>query len=197
MIPTGVTELGCFGYDILPPAIYADNTLAIAGYYGTGFCRIGLDGQQVWTTEFAEADLLPTINSHSVAAVGSLNDETSAFFSSEGKFLGTYARASIFAEYSPEAWIARSHQYVAQLTVEGQECWGVPLHDDANWGHCQPIVDGQGRIYVLDDANLLCLTGEGNVVFTTKLQENSQGGLSCISPGKLAYVGGGMLKIIG
>ncbi|NDY73087.1 PQQ-binding-like beta-propeller repeat protein [Desulfobacter hydrogenophilus] len=192
----GVREVGCFGYDVLPPAIYPDNSLAIAGYYGDGFCRVSLDGQMVWKTEFKEADMLPTINQDNIAAVGSKNDKKSAFFSPNGTLLGTYARASVFAEYSPDSWIARSDKWVAKLTVDGSECWTHSLRDDTNLGHCQPIVDSEGRIYLLDDGKLLCLTGEGEIVFSTDVHGSSWGGLSCVSPGKMAYVGAGMLQII-
>ncbi|MFT6928222.1 MAG: hypothetical protein ACJAZP_003872 [Psychromonas sp.] len=192
-----VKEVVDFGYDILPPAIYPDNSLAISGYHGVGFCRVRLSGQKVWTTDFKCADLLPTINRQNVSAVGSLDDEKSAFFSADGDLLGTYPRAAIFAEYSSQAWIARSHKYLAKLTASGQECWGYKLHDDSNWGHCQPIVDSQGRIYVVDDDKLLCFSGDGQIVFATDIQGSYWGGLSCIFPGKLAFVGGGKLKIIG
>jgi len=189
-------EVGCYGYDVLPPAIYPDNSLAIAGYYGDGFCRVSLDGQMIWKTDFKEADMLPTINQDNIAAVGSKNENKSEFFSPTGALLGMYARAAVFAEYSPDSWIARSNKWVAKVTVEGNEYWKHPLCDETNWGHSQPIVDSEGRIYLIDDGKLLCLSGDGEIVFSTDVHGNSWGGLSCVAPGKMAYVGAGMLQIV-
>jgi len=190
-----IRAVGCFGYDVLPPAIYPDSSLAIAGYYGDGFCRASIDGQMVWKTEFKEADMLPTINQDNIAAVGSKNDNKSTFYSPEGKLLGTYDRASVFAEYSPDSWIARSNKRVAKLTVEGKECWKYSLRDDTYWGRCQPIVDSEGRVYLLDDNQLICFTGEGEIVFSIEIQD-SYDGLGCVTPGRMAYVGKGLLQII-
>nr|WP_321466399.1 hypothetical protein [uncultured Desulfobulbus sp.] len=189
-------DVGCFGYDVLPPAIYSDNSLAIAGYYGDGFYRVSLDGQIVWKTDFKEADMLPTINQEDFTAVGSKNENKSAFFSPQGTLLGTYDRASVFAEYSPDSWIARSNKWVTKVTVEGNECWKHPLSDETNWGHSQPIVDNLGRIYLIDDSKLLCLSGDGEIIFSTNVHGSSWGGLSCVAPGQMAYVGTGMLQII-
>ena len=51
----GWRDLGSFGYDILPPAVFDDDSLAISGYGGAGFCRVGLDAQVRWRTGFEEA----------------------------------------------------------------------------------------------------------------------------------------------
>jgi len=191
-----LSEIGCFGYDILPPAIYDDDSLAISGYYGTGFCRVRQDGQKVWTTELHEADLLPTINRQQISAVGSRNDNVSAFVSSDGVIIGKYERASIFAEYSATEWIALSHDYVAKLSIEGNEIWGYPLQVESNWRNCQPIVDGVGHIYISTKNSILCLNAQGNELFAVALSEPLQGGLSLIAPGHLACISMGKLCII-
>jgi hypothetical protein len=54
-------EIGVYGYDIVTPAVYPDNSLAIAGY-GRGCCRVNLYGESQWTTHLRGADLLPTLN---------------------------------------------------------------------------------------------------------------------------------------
>lgn len=180
-----IKSIGNFGYDIPIPAIYPDNSLAVAGYYGTGFCRIRVSGEIVWSTEFFEADLLPTINKDNVSAVGSLNDNKSAFYSSEGERIGAYNRAAIFAEYSSDTWIALSDQYIAKLTLSGREIWGYHLHD-SGVGNSQPIVDNRGYVYLIDNHHLVCLTEEGELAFKTYVDTNVIDGLCCISTGKIA-----------
>ena len=78
-------EIGVYGYDIVTPAVYPDNSLAIAGFAGRGFCRVGLEGEIQWATHLKEADLLPTLNHEHIAAVGSVNEKCSAFFKSGGE----------------------------------------------------------------------------------------------------------------
>lgn len=191
-------NLGDFGYDLLPPAIYSDGSLAIAGYNGRGFCQMSAKGEIIWNSSFSEPDLLPCISQHNITAIGSLNDQQSAFYSFDGTCLGTYPRSSIFAEYSEDTWIARSKQYVAKITTTGKECWGVSLNDTINsWMLSQPIVDFLGHIYLLDDTNLICLNGQGETLFTIELNDRPNGELCAIAPGMLAIVCGDKLKIIG
>jgi hypothetical protein len=193
-----IIEIGCFGYDIVPPAIYPDNSLAIAGYYATGFCRVHPATNKMWTTSLKEADLLPTINQHQIAAVGSLNDDISAFFSPEGKLLGQYAKAASFAEYSPNEWIALTEAWIAKLTLEGREIWRYPLQRglECNWGQCQPVVDSVGRIYFGDGNAVVCLDYQGNQVFFAMLPEPLRGGLSVIAPGRIAFISDNRLWIL-
>lgn len=192
---TQMITLGIFGYDILTPAIYSDDSLAIPGYYGTGFCRVSVSGEIIWRTDFADADLLPTINKQNIVAVGSLNEGKSAFYTEEGKLLGTYDRAAIFAEYSPDAWIALSEQYVAKLTLSGSEIWGHSLQE-SGLGYNQPIVDSLGHVYLIDNGTLLCFSGEGQLVFEIDIYSLDISGLCCVSSGKMACVAQGKLVII-
>lgn len=180
-----------FGYDVATPAVYPDNSLAIAGYAGTGFCRVSLDGQLYWTTPLKDADLLPTINQAQIAAVGSLNDQVSAFFTPEGEQLGEYQHAATFAEYVDGGWIALSKHRLARLTVEGKELWSFPVNPmrSWSWGSHQPIVDRDGYLFVRQAQSFLCCDAQGTPVFEVPLPEAAElCFVSIIAPGVLAYV---------
>jgi hypothetical protein len=84
--------IGDYGYDIVCPALYDDDSLAIAGYGGAGFCRVDLDGAIRWQSQLREVDLVPTVNRRQVAAVGSVNDGVSAFFAPDGARWATTPR---------------------------------------------------------------------------------------------------------
>lgn len=106
-----VKEIGSFGNDIVVPAIYGDDSLAVSGYSESGFCRVRLDGERVWKTDYFayhETDLAASINSQGITAVGSRNDGVSLFYSNGGELLGRYRGGSIFAEFSQYEWIALS-----------------------------------------------------------------------------------------
>jgi hypothetical protein len=111
-----------YGYDIVCPALYDDDSLAIAGYYGTGFCRVGLDATIRWQSRLREADLVPTVNRQQVAALGSVNDGVSAFFAPDGTQVGAYAQAAVFAAYGDD-WVALSKTRLARLSPDGTELW--------------------------------------------------------------------------
>ncbi len=180
-----------FGLDIATPAVYNDNSLAIAGYFGTGLCRVFLDGQICWTTSLLQADLLPTINHAQIAAVGSRNDHLSAFFTLDGKQIGEYPHAALFAEYVDGGWIALSKQRLARLTVNGKEIWSIPVNTVRSWsfGAQQPIIDRDGYIFVRQARSFLCCDEQGSKVFEVALPEASEHCcISIIAHGVLAYV---------
>lgn len=192
-----LSEIGHFGFDILPPAVYDDDSLAISGYGNTGFCRVRLDGQKVWVTDLLNADQLPTVNCQQVAAVGSINDGSSAFVSPEGVIIGSYRRASVFAEYSRTEWIALSEVNLAKLTLEGEQIWERPIQPRQSIrGVCQPIVDEAGCIFVSDGNDLLSLDTCGHLIFSVTLPEPLKGGLSLVSPGCLACISNDKLYLI-
>lgn len=160
-------ELGWFGYDIEPVAIFADNTIAIAGYAGSGFCRITATGEKVWQTDLKDADLFPSINQAQYSAVGSLNDRCSVIFDPDGKPVGSYPHAAIFAEYCDGGWIARSKKHIARLSPLGSVVWQRPLDapEQTIPHRYQPVVDSNGRIYIFNREGLLALAGNGDQIF--------------------------------
>ncbi|GCE15802.1 PQQ-binding-like beta-propeller repeat protein [Tengunoibacter tsumagoiensis] len=180
-----------FGLDTPTPAVYNDNTLAIAGYYGTGLCRVSLDGQIYWRSSLLQADLLPTINHAQIVAGGSLNDHLSAFFAPDGKQMGEYPHAAIFAEYVDGGWIALSEQRLARLTENGKERWSIAVNtlQYSSFDAKQPIVDRDGYIFVQQGGSLLCCDEQGHKAFEVPLPEVSKlCPISIVAHGTLAYV---------
>lgn len=155
---------GGFGYDIVPVAVFTDGTLAISGYAGRGFCRVGSDGATIWRSDLADPDLLPTVSRAQHAAVGSLNERCSAVFDPEGRRIATYPAAAVFAEYEADrGWIALGTDSLARLTPAGQVVWRHPLctASTLRWGCYQPIVDAVGTIYVATDDGIAAFDGSG------------------------------------
>ncbi len=181
-------EIGVYGYDIVTPAVYPDNSLAIAGYYGRGFCRVNLDGELQWTTHLTGADLLPTLNQEHIAAVGSLNEKCSAFFRSDGQQIGEYHHAAKFAAYPDGGWIALSKQRLARLTLEGKELWGREMYPGDSLSFVeQPLVDKDGFIFARQKEGFLCCDAHGRIVFEVKLSHPAQGLMSIVAPGVVVY----------
>jgi hypothetical protein len=183
-------EIGIYGYDIVPPAVYPDNSLAIAGYAGTGFCRVNLDGKKQWTTHVKMADQLPTLNHEYIAAVGvGVSGGYSAFFQSDGEQIGEYKHSAKFAEYIDGGWIALSKQHLARLTTDGKEVWGCEIHSGAHYSFAeQPIVDMDGFIFVRQEEGYLCCDAHGHKVFEVIPPTSPQGLMSIIAPDTMAYV---------
>lgn len=187
-------EIGPYGYDIVTPAVYPDNSLAIAGYAGQGFCRVSLDGTIQWRTSLHDADMLPTLNQEQIAAVGSLNEHSSAFFNSDGEQIGAYRHAAKFAVYPDGGWVALSKQHLARLTFDGKEHWvrEVAPDDSLSWVE-QPVVDKDGFIFVRLQDGFLCCDAYGRTVFEIPLSFPPQGLMSIVAPGVLAYAQGNEL----
>jgi hypothetical protein len=184
-----------YGFDILCPAVYDDGSLAIAGYAGTGFCRVALDGAIHWQSNLRDADGLPTVHPSQVAAVGSLNDGLSMFFAANGSVLGRYPYPATFAVYN-DGWVALSKHHVARLTADGQELWGRTISMQRPCASVvQPIVDVDGYIYIRHDAGMLCLDGDGQTLFELSLPTTNPDPLSLIAPGVLASVADNKLLI--
>lgn len=181
-------EIGIYGLDIVTPAIYPDNSLAIAGYAGAGFCRVGLDRKKHWTTQVKMADKLPTLNHEHIAAIGS-DDGYAAFFRSDGKQIGEYKHSATFAEYIDGGWIALSRQRIARLTTNGREIWGNDICRGNNLTFVeQPIVDRDGFIFVRHQDGYQCYNAQGHIAFEVKLPAIPQGLMSIIAPNTMAYV---------
>jgi outer membrane protein assembly factor BamB len=189
-------SVGDFGYDILPPAVFADGTLAVAGYSGSGYCRVELSGKTVWNTDFAEADLLPTVASNQCSAVGCLNYDVSIFVSPRGEIIGRYARAAVFAEYNGGGWAALSDGCIALLGSTGNVIWQKDIPIKRTWGALQPVVDSQGNIYAPIEGGVVGFDSDGNERFRCRLSGGQPDSLSMIAPGKLAFVIDNQLAVI-
>jgi hypothetical protein len=191
-------ELGVFGYDIVTPAVYPDNSLAISGYAGKGFCRVGADGKIHWRTSLKYADLPPTLNQDWIAAVGSLNERCSAFFTPDGERIGVYSEAALFSVTPDGGWVAVSKQRLARLSVMGKEIWSCSLSPGEKWSQIQPpLVDKDGFLFVRHQEGFLCFDPHGSLVFEHKTASPSPGFLSIIAPEILVYVQGAELFISG
>jgi hypothetical protein len=192
----GWREMGVYGYDVLTPAIYPDNSLASAGYARQGFCWVAPDGTIIWRTALHEADLLPTLNRDEVAAIGSLNEKRSAFFRPDGQQLGEYPHAATFAVYPDGGWIALSKERLARLTLEGKELWSRAIeHADTYTWVEQPVVDKDGFIFVREQEGYQCLDAQGKVVFEVRLARPTEGLASIVASGVIAYVQEGELVL--
>ncbi|HVU66366.1 MAG TPA: hypothetical protein VHD63_04525 [Ktedonobacteraceae bacterium] len=183
-------KCGSYGYDITMPAVYQDDSLAIAGYYNSGFCRVNLDGSLRWRTNLNEADLIPTLNYDEVAAVGALNTGCSAFFAPDGQQIGEYPYPATFAVYPDGGWIARSKQRLARLTPAGQEIWAcdVPAGKSPSSFVEQPLVDSTGFSFTRQPEGFLCCDPQGHPAFEIRWPGSEPGFLSIVAPGTIACI---------
>lgn len=189
-------EIGAFGYDVLPPAIYHDGSLAISGYYGDGFCRVQPSGKVVFRTRFKEADLLPCLNREQVAAVGALNVHESCFVDHAGKVLGSYPEACVFADYTSD-WVALERaSCLSRITSAGKILWRRELPLVTDWGLRQPVVDATGRIYAAVVGGVAALDSEGNSLFVLQDGTDRAGPPAIIQPGQIAMVSGQRLLFV-
>ena len=185
-------EIGIFGYDILPPAVYDDDSLAISGYAWSGLCRVDLKGDIAWQREHY-TDLLPSLNSHQVVAAGSLDDEKSIFVGPGGEKVGEYGAPAVFAEHSDNTWIALSKDRIARVASDGTVIWGRLLEESngANWSRTtQPIVDIVGRIYAAIGNAIACYDAQGSAVFTLRESHGRPRAVSLVGEKELAYIVG-------
>lgn len=182
----GWRSLGTFGYDIVPPSVYADGSLAIAGYAGKGLCRVQPDGQTLWQAAPRDADLPVTINQAQVAAVGSVNDQRSWFVAPDGHGIGEYDHAALFAEYPDGGWAALASGRLARLTPEGEERWWRPLQAEVNWRTSQPIIDADGRLYATAADGVVCYDGDGRSVSATVTGASQPFAFCMVAEGVLA-----------
>jgi hypothetical protein len=188
-------ELGTFGYDILPPAVFSDGSLGLAGYAGHGYCRVELSGQVRWRSGFSEADLLVTVSSSQHSAVGSVNEARSELYTPEGRLLGRYAHPAVFSEH-PDGWVALSDGLVAQLALDGTAHWQQPLPVKRGWGGLQIITDPRGHLYVPGEDGVTALSPSGEPLFHVPL-----GGpvlaMGMVAPGQLAVLCGDQVSVVG
>ena len=185
-----------FGYDLVPPAVYADGSLAVGGYSGTGFCRVETDGRIRWRTDFIHADLLPTVDDRQVAAVGALDDGGSRLFTPSGQPVGTYGRAAVFAVYGDTGWMARSKTHLARLDSDGRVRWEQALPCPGRLDVAQPLVDAAGRVYATAPGAVTAWDAAGHCLFDLTLPAAVPGALAVVAPGILACLAGERLVLI-
>lgn len=190
-----VKDLGVFGYDIRPVAMFEDDTFLITGYSELGICRVQLDGKILWDTGLKDADLIPVINSRQFSALGSFNEEFSAIYSPRGELYGRYARPAIFSEYLNGEWIAFSESHVARLQANGKVIWEQEIEAIGLLLRHQPIIDASGNIYLLDNEFLMAFNSEGKRFLKLKVGGES-GPLSFVKDGLIGYVSGDKLILM-
>ncbi len=190
-----IHELGLFGYDIRPVAMFDDNTFLISGYSELGVCRVRLDGKIIWDTGLRDADLLPVVNSRQYSALGSFNEEFSAIYTSRGELYGRYPRPAIFSEYLNGEWIAFSESHIARLQANGKVIWEQEIDAIGLLLRHQPIIDIDGTIYLVDNEFLMSFNSEGKRLLKLKVGSDVSP-LSFVKEGLIAYVKGDKLIII-
>lgn len=159
-----MVKIGCYGYDVPPPSVYSDDTLAISGYRYMGFCKTAADGEVLWKSDLKDADLLNCINSSGYCAVGSKNDDKSCVYSSDGTKVAEYKSASLFAEYIDNGWIAANGS-INRLDKYCNTIWSFNL--DASY--LLPTVDANKDIYITTSNGIACLDKDGNILFNLDL----------------------------
>lgn len=194
----GWVSLGAFGYDIVPPSVFPDNTLGISGYYGTGICRVSLDGRILWKGCLREADAQSCVARDGRLAASSLNEGKSCFYDHAGKRIGEYGRPAVFAAHDDCKWTAVSDDGVALLDAAGHPLWFVEADTERSFGALHPIVDSEGFSYVPTRTGLSCFDANGQLVFNTvwaKVDRPSP--VAIVSPGVIGTVHQTSLRLIG
>ncbi|RYZ18019.1 MAG: hypothetical protein EOO70_00115 [Myxococcaceae bacterium] len=176
---------GTFGYDVLPPSSLADGALVIAGYAGRGLCCVDIDGTPRWRLAGAAVDMMPSIHTAGVVAVGSLNEKRSCLVSTEGERLGTYEEPALWADQGTDGWVAWSRLALAGVSLTGALRWRHPwpAEERGSWAQRHPIVDGEGWAYALHKEGLLAVGPAGDVRFTLRLKSASA--MALVAPGEL------------
>lgn len=197
LLPSARLTLGTYGYDVLPPALYDDGSLGVAGYCGKGYCRVEASGAVRWRSDLRQADTLPALNGLGHAAVASVNDKASAFFSAEGRRLGTFPRVASFAAWDDDAWVALSRSHVSLVASDGTLRWERPFDGELNLRHggLQPIVDRNGRVHAPTPGGLLILREDGAVEAWVPWAGAPEA-LAVAGEGRLAAVIAGALVLI-
>ena len=210
-----VQELGRFGYDSLPPARFADGSFAVTAFGAPGdlfaawaapseagaeaaggFQRIGVNGEVVWSTGFAEVDLVPTINARGVAGASTQDLQESRIYSAVGALLGVHPEPGVFACLDDD-WLLLSPVACSRLDPAGQLLWRLEFGAvlPLGWGGLGPIIDVAGRIFVPVPGGLACLESTGTVSWLLELGTTPTA-IAPLADGVLAVVAGDELLAI-
>ena len=193
-LDNGIKELGLFGYDILPPAVLETGEIALAGYYDSGPCLLGADGEVLWKDlDFKEADSLVTANRFSEIAFGVLNTKQSVVVDIKGAKCFESSFVATFSEH-PEGWIAVSEGIVRLLSRSGEELWSVCLPISRGFGLEQAVCDFTGRVYVPCKGGVAALDREGEHLFNVATEGEQPSNLALFE-GRLAFMSGQCLTL--
>lgn len=187
---------GSFGYDVVPPARFEDGSFAICGYAGSGLVRVAGPEAIRWSSDFVDADLVPSINDRGYIAAGSRNDGHSRLFSPDGELLGLYFEPAIFGCLE-EDWIALGPNGVSRIDPRGEVIW-LSLFDSLfgfGWGGLGPVITAGDCIYYPDPTGLCCLDPDGSVTWRLSLGSAPRA-ITPIAPGTLAVIADDELLII-
>ncbi len=187
-----VRELGCFGYDILPPAVLPTGEIAISGYYGKGACLVEENGTLLWQDlDHLEADSLVTANSFSEIAFAALNTLESVVLDRTGTRCFCAPYFATFSEH-PDGWVAVSHEQVRLLSRSGRELWSLPIATRGSFGTEQAACDRRGNIYVPLTRGVAALDRTGRPLFLVELGDEpprnvalTKGRLLCVCENRL------------
>jgi len=184
-------KIGAFGYDVVPPAIYADDAMAIAGYASAGFVCVAADGTRRWSAGLKDADLLPAIDADGFAVVGSQNDQRSIVVAPDGRVVGAIDDAGTFAEGLAGDWFVRTRDTLSRVRRDGSRVW-TALHEvspDLLWGAQAPAADAAGRVYALTPDGLLARDARtGTESFRARLDGAPRAALALVAPGLAAIL---------
>jgi hypothetical protein len=162
-----------FGYDVLPPTTLHDGALLVVGYAGTGLCCVDLDGSLRWRLPEDDVDLMATVHSQGVVAVGAVNKNRSLLVSDTGTLRHIHPEAALWAEQGPEGWVCWSRQALSAVDLSGTVRWRLPWPEEdqgSRWAQRQPVVDGQRWSYALHDGGLVAVSPEGQVGFSLAMK---------------------------
>ncbi|MCA9609049.1 MAG: hypothetical protein KC619_25785 [Myxococcales bacterium] len=191
-------ELGVFGYDVVPPAVGADDALVIAGYAGAGLVCVAPDGSRRWRAGIEYADMVPAVDAEGFVVVGSNNDARSFVVSPEGRVVATLDGVAAFAEATGGDWLARRRDGLARVRRDGSCIWSRPLEAVPGllWGAQAPIADAEDRVCTLGpDALLVHDARTGEEVARAPLP-GAPLGLAVVAPGRAAVLVGQRLLLI-
>ncbi len=165
-----IFNLGVFGYDLMPPPIYKDGSIGVAGYLGTGFARVDLNGKIIWKSELIDADGLVVLNTNDFAALHCLNKNISVIFDPNGNQVVTIPKTCTFSVSSSREWIAHSEDSIIKFDGEGKVIW--EYQDRTLRGYIyrppwsiQTLVDGEEFIYSISSNGIISLNTTGEAEF--------------------------------
>lgn len=185
-----VRDMGIFGYDIVPVALFADDAMVISGYAGSRLVCVDPDGARRWRVDM-DADMLPAIDADGFVAAGSVNEQRSVIVAPDGSVAGAVDGAAAFAEGSNGDWFARFKTGLSRVRRDGSPVWTVPCEvlRGLRWGAQAPIADAAGRVYVLAPDALLALDADtGAEIFRAPLGGAPRAALALVAPGLCAIL---------
>ena len=180
-------QVGVYGYDVLPPAVYRNRTLGVGGYAGTGPSRVTLRGETLWSwPELYDVDGIVSLNQSETMAVSAANRDCTYFLDSNGALLsrvkGTFACGA-----HRRGWTAFGKNTLCLLSEDGQLLWQQPLDGCPEQGR-QAASDSVGNIYASSQHGMAAFNEWGVLLFETRLAGPQPDSISLIGQGRAAFV---------